>query len=95
MRSLTSYSYAAPEVYLWDIVNNLSDQKNGKTLSHFTSTLHHPRPRPSDFHNKQYFASNSLISKHRDIDNYLNTFPLRRWSIGVEFWNHQYRWHDA
>jgi hypothetical protein len=55
--------------------------------SHFTSTFHQPLPRPSDFHNKQYFASDSLISKHGDMDNYPNTFRYvdvsQAWSFGI------------
>jgi hypothetical protein len=41
-------------------------------------------PRPSDLHNKQYFASDSLMSKHGDMDNYLNTF---RYVNGPQAWN--------
>jgi arylsulfatase A-like enzyme len=59
--------------YLLDIVNEAIENNERLFLSHFTSTTHHPWSTPTDFHDEQYFASDTLMSKHEDMNNYLNT----------------------
>lgn len=75
MRILTQHSYAEREVYpyLKDIVNEAIENKERLFLSHFTSTTHHPWSTPADFHDEQYFSADGLMSKHEDMNNYLNT----------------------
>ncbi|KAJ5201829.1 uncharacterized protein N7498_006492 [Penicillium cinerascens] len=75
MEEINYFGYAEREVYpyLRDIVDEAMKNKERLFLSHFTSTTHHPWSTPSDFHDEQYFADDSLMDKHEDMNNYLNT----------------------
>ncbi|KAJ6104440.1 hypothetical protein N7523_010760 [Penicillium sp. IBT 18751x] len=75
MEEVNYFGYAEREVYpyLRDIVNEAIENKQRLFLSHFTSTTHHPWSTPTDFHDEQYFSLDGLMSKHEDMNNYLNT----------------------
>lgn len=59
--------------YLRDVINETIANNERLFLSHFTSTTHHPWATPSDFEDEHYFARDSLMGKHKDMNNYLNT----------------------
>lgn len=49
-------------------------------LSHFTSSTHHPWGLPSYFPEENYFSSDTVSSKHKDMNAYLNTVRF------VDYW---------
>ncbi|KAJ5543206.1 hypothetical protein N7535_005635 [Penicillium sp. DV-2018c] len=75
MEEINYFGYPEYEIrpYLRDVVNNVIQKKERLFLSHFTSTTHHPWGTPSDYPEEQYFADDGLVSKHEDMNKYLNS----------------------
>ncbi|KAI2703507.1 hypothetical protein CBS147332_7493 [Penicillium roqueforti] len=75
MEEINYFGYPEYEIYpyLRDVVNNTIENNERLFLSHFTSTTHHPWGTPTAYHEEEYFAGDSLMAKHEDINKYLNT----------------------
>lgn len=75
LQGLTHISYSEREVYPYmeDAIDDAIQNNERLFLSHFTSTTHHPWAVPKEFVSEQYFSDESLIGKHEDMNNYLNT----------------------
>ncbi|KGO60274.1 Alkaline phosphatase-like, alpha/beta/alpha [Penicillium expansum] len=74
MEEINYFGYPEYEIYpyLRDVVNNTIENNERLFLSHFTSTTHHPWGTPAEYQEEQYFSGDGLISKHEEINKYLN-----------------------
>lgn len=62
------------------MINEVVQNNTRLFLSHFTSTTHHPWGTPSNYTKEQYFADDGIITKHVDMNKYLNTIRfVDRW----------------
>ncbi|KAJ5675639.1 hypothetical protein N7462_008536 [Penicillium macrosclerotiorum] len=75
MEPINYFGFSEREIYpyLQDVVKDAIKKNQRLFLSHFTSTTHHPWATPKDFEDEQYFASESLMGKHEDMNSYLNS----------------------
>ncbi|EKV15770.1 Alkaline phosphatase-like, alpha/beta/alpha [Penicillium digitatum] len=74
MEEINYFGYPEYEIYpyLRDVVNNSIKNNERLFLSHFTSTTHHPWGTPAAYQEEQYFSGDGLMTKHEDINKYLN-----------------------